>query len=385
MKNLLISDIFPPQVGGSGRWFWEVYRRMPRDDYLVAAGKHPDQQTIDSLDEIDTERVALKLEEWGLLSLSGIRGYMRVAADIDKIIRRNCVSAIHCGRSLPEGLLGLYFRLRYGIPYLCFVHGEGLGTARASRELTFLSSKVLKHADIAIANSRNTEALLQNWPSPRKGVRLVHPGMDVGTFVPASTDQSFLEAMNWTGRRVILTVGRLQKRKGHDVMISALKEIRREVPNVLYSIVGTGEELARLQQLAQQHQVYDCTQFLGEIDDADLVKCYQQCDVFVLPNREINGDIEGFGMVLVEAQACGKPVIAGQSGGTADTMDSPHTGLCIPCEEPGPLVSELIQILSDEDRRQQMGRLARDWAQNSFSWESQAAKVKAAFEEVYTR
>ena len=140
--------------------------------------------------------------------------------------------------------------------------------------------------------------------------------------------------LGWGERRVVLTVGRLQKRKGHDMMIRALPAIRRAVPDVLYAIVGDGEERAALEQLAEQEGVRQSVQFLGEVDDETLVRCYQQCDLFALPNRQVGGDIEGFGMVLLEAQACGRPVLAGASGGTAETMRVPETGRVVPCDRP---------------------------------------------------
>jgi glycosyltransferase involved in cell wall biosynthesis len=124
----------------------------------------------------------------------------------------------------------------------------------------------------------------------------------------------------------------------------------------------------------------DHVQFLGEIDDERMVQCYQQCDLFVLPNREVDRDIEGFGIVLLEAQACGKPVVAGTSGGTAETMQIPETGLVIPCEGPEVLASTVIELLADPVRRARMGEAARTWVVRHFDWSSLSCQAEALFE-----
>src|SRR4029453_2663396 len=119
-----------------------------------------------------------------------------------------------------------------------------------------------------------------------------------------------------TGRQVVLTVGALQKRKGQDMMIRALPAIRRRCPDVLYAMIGEGWERPYLDKLVADHGVGDLVQFRGTPTDDEMIRCYQQCDLFALPNRQVGWDLEGFGIVLIEAQACGKPVVAGTSGGT---------------------------------------------------------------------
>jgi phosphatidylinositol alpha-1,6-mannosyltransferase len=98
------------------------------------------------------------------------------------------------------------------------------------------------------------------------------------------------------------------------------------------------------------------------------VECYQQCDLFALPNRQVGWDFEGFGIVLLEAQACGKPVIAGRSGGTAETMVPSSTGELVPCETPEALAEATVRMLEDADCRHEMGARARSWAVEHFDW-----------------
>src|SRR5206468_3643473 len=151
-----------------------------------------------------------------------------------------------------------------GIPYYCFAHGEELTLAADSRELGALTRFVLRRATQVIANSTHTKQLLrQQWGVGDDRVTVLHPGVDTTRFVPRSADASIRERLGWTGRRVILTVGALQKRKGQDMMIRALPAIRQRFPDVLYAIVGEGWERTYLEQMAREHGVIDVVQFLG--------------------------------------------------------------------------------------------------------------------------
>ena len=225
---------------------------------------------------------------------------------------------------------------------------------------------MLGNARFLIANSQNTGRVLrEEWQVPAERIRILHPGVDTGYFTPAGPNRDVRARLDWSDRSVVLTVGRLQRRKGQDMMIRALPAIRRAVPNVLYAILGDGEERTRLQTLAKSEGVTDCVQFVGEVNDAILLDCYRHCDLFALPNRQDGKDIEGFGMVLLEAQSCGKPVIAGTSGGTAETMDIPHTGSVVNCDGPERLAGLVAELLADRPRLERMGQAARPWVVRS--------------------
>ena len=377
---LLLSEVFPPRTGGSGRWFWEIYSRLPRDGYFVVAGEHPRQEEFDSTHDLRLERLPLTLPSWGLRSVGALRGYGRAIRRLRALARRERVGMVHCGRCLPEGVMALALRLWAGTPYLCYAHGEELNYAASSRELSWLMRRVLDRAEYVIANSRNTLRLMRDeWRVPAERLRLLHPGVDTSRFVPAPPDAEVRRTLGWGDRPVVLTVGRLQKRKGHDTMIRALPAIRRTVPDILYSIVGDGEERRPLEELVAAHGLAGHVQFLGEIDDDSMVRCYQQCDLFVLANRQVGQDIEGFGMVLLEAQACGKAVVAGASGGTAETMSVPETGRIVPCEESGELAALIAELLGDRPRLGRMGDAARHWVVRRFDWFVLAAQAGRIF------
>ena len=381
MSTLLVSDIFPPKTGGSGRWFWEIYRRLPRDSSLVAAGEDPRQEDFDRTHDLRVARLPLAMRCWGVLSRKGLQGYARAVLGLHRLIVDERIGTVHAARCLPEGVMALALRLWTGVPYACYVHGEDVGTARYSREHRWLAERVLGNASFLIANSRSTERILiREWGIASERIRLLHPGVETARFVPAARDPSVRAALGWDERPVVLTVGRLQLRKGHDQMIRAMAAVRGAIPRAVYAIAGDGEERTRLEDLADRNGLRDHVQFLGEVDDDRLVQLYQQCDLFVLPNRQVGRDIEGFGMVLLEAQACGKPVIAGASGGTIETMRIPETGLVIPCDEPDDLAAAVVEVLADPDRRARMGAAARAWVVERFDWEPLSRQAETIFE-----
>ncbi len=380
MTLLLVSDIFPPKTGGSGRWFWEIYRRLPREQVIVAAGEHPRQGEFDRGHDLRVARLPLALREWGLLRREGLRGYAAAVRRLRRLVREHGIGAVHCARCIPEGVMGLALRWLTGVPYLCYVHGEDVTCPGTSRELRFLAGQALRRAALVLANSRHTERiLLDDWRLPPERVRVLHPGVDTGRFVPAPWDERERARLGWGGRRVVLTVGRLQQRKGQDMLIRALPAVRRAVPDVLYAVLGDGEERAALEALADREGVRQCVQFLGEADDETLLRCYQQCDLFALPNRQVGADIEGFGMVLLEAQACGRPVLAGASGGTAETMRVPQTGRVVPCDGPEELSRALAHLLLRPELLERMGAAGREWVVSHFDWSALTRQAERLF------
>jgi phosphatidyl-myo-inositol dimannoside synthase len=380
MKILLVSEVFPPRVGGSGRWFWELYRRLPREAVSVAAGETAHAEDFDRTHDLRVTRLPLTFTTWGVLSARGLRQYGRAARRLDAQVKRDPPDVLHCGKCLPEGLLAWLVKQWRGTPYLCFAHGEELRLAQTSRDLRWLTRRVLRGAERIVANSRHTQNILRtDWAVPAERIAVLHPGVDASRFVPADPDPTVRAELGWHNRPVILTVGALQKRKGQDTLIRALSAIRKHFPDVLYAIVGEGRDRAYMEGLVEELGVQGHVQFRGAPSDEELLRCYQQCDLFALPNRQVGWDIEGFGIVLLEAQACGKPVIAGASGGTAETMRVPETGLLIPCERPEPVAMAAVELFQDADRRDRMGDAGREWVVDRFDWTALVRQAEELF------
>lgn len=347
---------------------------------MVEAGTGEDTDAFDLTQNIQISRTKIEMRTRGIRSFSNFLHYWKVASHLKRMVRACKLTSIHCARNLPEGFMVWIAQRRTGVKYSCYVHGEDVGVSSTSRELAWMTRRVFAGASRVIANSNNTrKILIDEWKLPEYKVVLLYPGVDTKRFVPASADAGEREKLGWIGRKVLLTVGRLQKRKGHDCLIKALKTIRLTHPDVLYAILGHGEELPHLKALAESEGVADLVQFIGEVNDENLLRCYQQSDLFVLPNRTIGRDFEGFGMVLLEAQACGKPVVAGDSGGTSETMRIPETGRVVNCDTPEPLAKLIIEMLADPARLQEMGVRGRAWVCEKFDWEALASQAAELF------
>ncbi|MEP7702679.1 glycosyltransferase family 4 protein [Paraglaciecola sp. 25GB23A] len=379
-KTLLLSEIFPPVKGGSGRWFWEVYTRLPAENIVVAAGQTESAYNFDTTSPLKTYRLPLSSHSWGLKSKSGLLYYWRVYREVRRLIKNEKIEILHCGRCLPEGFIGYLIKKLHGIPYICYIHGEDVETAATSRELTWIVNKALNGATKLICNSQNSaRILLDKWDSPPSKTFVINPGVDALQFSPATPDENIKATLNWENRNVILTVGRLQERKGHDMLMKALPAIVDKFPLTLYAIIGNGEQKEHLKKLVETLSMEKHVMFMDEINDQQMIQCYQQCDVFVLPNRTVDNDIEGFGIVLVEAQACGKPVIAGNSGGTSETMKINESGFIVDCNTPNELVKKISYLFSYPDKANEMGKLGRAHVESTLDWKQLIILIKQHF------
>ena len=378
-KTLLLTENFPPKEGGSGRWFWELYSRLPNDKVLIVANDTPEGREFDKTHELDIVRIELESTEWGLASTKGLGFYWETIRKVLKLIKEHDIEEVHCGRVIPEGVIARALKLLAGARYNCFVHGEDVETAATSREHSLLVKNVCKNASMLICNSENTANIVRKlgFDSGSK-CEVLHPGVDTSRFEVAAPDTSFRQKMGWSGKRVLLTVGRLQRRKGQDFLIKSMPALLNEFPDLFYAVVGRGECYDELISLVDQHKLHDNVCVYPDMDDEALIKCYQQCDIFILPNRTIDNDIEGFGMVLVEAQVCGKPVIAGDSGGTRETMNIGKTGHIIDCSSTENLLNGLSPILRNREIVDGEVDIA-DYAKNRFNWDQHVAKAKRLF------
>ena len=170
MATLLVSDIFPPRTGGSGRWFWEIARRLPREDFWIAAGEDPGQGAFDRTHDLRLIRTPLTMPSRTVTKFDDLKRYGRAIQALRELVRAEGITAILCGRCLPEGLIGLVLKWWTGVPYAVFAHGEEVNLAAArteshspggmmqSRQYRWLTARVLRGAGYVIANTRNTQS-----------------------------------------------------------------------------------------------------------------------------------------------------------------------------------------------------------------------------------
>jgi phosphatidylinositol alpha-1,6-mannosyltransferase len=167
---------------------------------------------------------------------------------------------------------------------------------------------------------------------------------------------------------VVLCVGRLVERKGQDVLIRSLPQVAAAVPEVLCVLAGSGADRSRLEELARDLGVADRVCFLGFVPETELPGCYAAADVFAMPSRYLPsaGDVEGFGIVFLEANAAGVPVVGGRSGGVEEAVRDGYTGLLVDPEDPAAVAGALTRLLQDEGLRRQLGAQGRERARLDF-------------------
>ena len=372
MSVLLLSELFPPAVGGSAVLFGNIYARVPAEVVVLT-------DAVSSPGDDGERRGALRIlrrhiatRRWGVLDPAGLRQHLRVARQTRQLGAR---SVVHCGRALPEGLAAAIARTAGGPRYVVWTHGEDLVTACTSRELRLLTRWVYHRAAAAVANSRNTARLLADFGVPASKIEIVYPAVDPARFHPGVDGGTVRRALDIDDDAIlVLSVGRLQRRKGHDVMIEALARTRDTV-RLHYAIVGDGQERSRLARLAAECGVADRVTFAGEVADDMLPAWYAACDIFALPNRVDQGDIEGFGIVFLEAAAAGRPTIGGDSGGVPEAVERDVTGLLVDGADVDAVANAIRTLGADPALRRRLGEAGRARVMREFTWERAAEQV----------
>lgn len=374
-RYLVLTELFLPTKGGTAVWFDEVYRRLGGKEIHILTADVPGAREYDRGHPNSIHRLSLRRVRWlrpeslGMyLSFLGMSLWLALSHRFD---------ALHAGRALPEGLVAWLVARLTGRPVVIYAHGEeltGWGRGNKYRAMRF----ALRHADKVIANSDFTRDTLVAMGVAPQRIETIHPGVDVERFRPGLPFQDLRDGLGLRpGARLVLSVGRLSRRKGFDSVIRCLPELLAAGLDVHYAIIGIGEDDAYLAAVAKDSGVADRVHRLGHVPMDELPRWYNACELFVLANRDIDGDTEGFGIVFLEAAACGKAAIAGRAGGTGSAVLDGVTGLRVDGEQPAALAAALQDMLGDEGRRQALGRAGLSRTRASLSWSAVAARTAA--------
>jgi phosphatidylinositol alpha-1,6-mannosyltransferase len=234
-----------------------------------------------------------------------------------------------------------------------------------------------RHADVVIANSEFTrDELVRMGVQPAK-ISLVYPGVDLSRFRPGLPYDDLKASIGLeAGQKLIVTVGRLSRRKGFDQVIRSLPLLVERGLDVAYVVIGIGQDADYLRSLASEVGVSSRVHLLGHVTPEDLPRWYNAADVVALPNREIDGDTEGFGMVFLEAAACAKPTVAGLAGGTGAAVIDGVTGLRADGASMQAVAGALDRLLRDPSLARTMGESGHRRAMGDFSWDTVAEKTR---------
>lgn len=261
------------------------------------------------------------------------------------------------------------------IPFFVYVHGLDVALKRKLRHRK-TKERVLRRADGVIANSKNTRDLAITGGSRQDRTHVVTPGVFNTATESHSKNRTELPEKVRGASHVLLSVGRLIQRKGFDTVIHALPSIQEKYPGVVYVLIGDGPDRARLETLGISNACGDSVIFLGTVDESMKNECYRTADVFVMPNRNMaNGDMEGFGIVFLEANLFGKPVIGGNAGGVPDSIEHGRSGFLVHPDNVEDFSRRVVELFSQPEVAKKMGVYGRQRAIEQFDWSTRGRIV----------
>ena len=368
MTHLLVTNDFPPKIGGIQSYLWELWRRLPPDRFSVLTTPWEGSEAFDAAQPFRIVRAPERV----LLPTPGLAGRVRALA------AQTGAGLVVLDPALPVGLVGPGL----GLPYAVIVHGAEIalpGRLPAGRQLL---GRVLSRAALVVAGGNYPAAEARAAAGHDLPMVLVPPGVDTGRFRPL--DLPARQAVRArlgipADARLVLAVSRLVPRKGIDSLLAAATLLAPERPDLVVAVVGGGRDRGRLERLATAGGAD--VRFLGKIPDDDLPGVLATADVFAVPCRRRWGGLEqeGFGIVFLEAAACGVPQVAGDSGGAAEAVESGRTGFVVgEPDDPGAVAAALARLLDDDDLRHRQGREARRRVEEQFSYDLLAPVLDAA-------
>ncbi len=366
--HLLVTNDFPPKHGGIQSYLWELWRRLPPSDVAILTSPHPGARAWDAAQPWPVIRTRQKV----LLPTPGLR------AQIDHVARDVGADLVLLDPALPLGALGPHLERPFGL----VLHGAEVTVPGRTPGLRSLLGQVLRRAAVVVAAGGYPADEAERAAGQALPVVVIPPGVDTTRFRPLD-EQERARARSRFGLPVdatlVISVSRLVPRKGMDTTIRAVAPLGRQHPHLALAIGGAGRDRARLARLARQAggQVH----LLGRIADADLPAIFGCADVFALPcrNRWFGLEQEGFGIVFLEAAACGVAQVAGASGGAAEAVADGETGLVV--RDPGAVdavTAAVRTLVEDPGLRRSMGAAGRARAEASFDYDGLAARLAAA-------
>jgi len=365
-RYLVITELYLPTKGGTAVWFDEVYRRIGGKEIHVVTADVPGAAEHDASHANSVHRVGLARHRW--LRPESLAMYVKLLAKSLSLALSNRFDAVHAGRVLPEGLVAWVVARLIRKPLVVYAHGEEITTWRQPAKLRAMAF-VYHHADRVVANSDFTREELLKLGVKAERIVLIHPGVDVDRFTGGLETKDLLQSLGLSNKqKLIVSTGRLSRRKGFDQVIRALLGLVSDGVDAHYAIIGIGEDDRYLRDLANSEGVQDRVHMLGHVSAEDLPRWFNAADVFAMPNREINGDNEGFGMVFIEAGACGTPVVAGKAGGTGSAVVDGETGFRVDGADVMQVAKSLRSLCEDSELASRMGQLASFRVREHFSW-----------------
>ncbi len=368
MRVLLATTQFAPELGGVPTLLYDYCTHCPSDVAVYVLAIRQREATFYT--EFDAN-AAFSIERIAPHAPAGSTS-IDFAQRLQALIHDWKPDVIFSGVGYPTAIIvSAVTQLRH-IPFVAYTHSEDVTIKNANKRnpLTW----ALKRAAGVITISEFTQTELHHLGVKPERITIIPPGIDLKRFRAHVRPFALAPLRN---RYVLMTAGHLIARKGQDTVIRALPQILKQVPNAHYLVVGDGPDAARLRALAAQMRVAERVTFAGRISEASLPAYFQMSDVYVMPTRpsDDGSQVEGFGIVFLEAGAASKPVIAGRAGGVADAVIDGATGLLVDPTDVNTVSQAVIRLAQDPELSATLGRNGRTRVEQEFSVEQFAARV----------
>ena len=357
-RTLVVTNDFPPRVGGIQRTLHALVQQLPPERTAVLAPRWDGWQGFDAGEPYRVYRYPPTFlwptPELGLRTRS--------------IVRETGAEVVLFGHSLPTALLGPGLARR-DIPYVVGAHGVEYWLSALPGAAALMRFATSRASRVAVMCSEYVGRVVRTVVSPAVPVSVLYPGADIERFRPDLPGDEVRRRHGLSDRPVVVCVSRLVPRKGQDVLIRAMGLIRRRVPDACLLIVGGGPYRERLEALARDAPRGSVV-FSGEVSEEELPLHYAAGDVFAMPcrSRFFGLEVEGWGNVFLEAAACGKPAVAGDSGGAAEAVVDGETGLVVDGRHVGVVGEAVAALLGDPNRGRAMGKAARARVERGYTW-----------------
>jgi phosphatidylinositol alpha-1,6-mannosyltransferase len=382
MKILLITDNFLPHLGGSRIFFYNLCKCLPKKEISVLTRCAKKAENFDRNQPFKIYRVYLfKLSRKIFWTFYELPIYFNLFFSALFIIKKEKIKIVWAGETLPCGLVALLLKKILGLPYIIFTFAEDITILSKLNRERKIGWYVLRNADLVIATCSFVENLLKEKVKvDSKKIVKILPGIDE-EIINFKLDEEkiihYKKELGLDNKKVLFTCARLIERKGIDNVIKTLPLIKEKIPNVIYLIAGEGEYKNKLEDLVKKEGLEIYVKFLGNLDHyKELPYFYYLCDIFIMPSRQLeNYDIEGFGLVFLEAGAFEKPVIGPNIGGPTDAIVDKVTGLQVNPYDINEIAKAIITLLSDKEYAEKLGKKARQRVIDEFRWQDRADKI----------
>lgn len=362
-KILVLTHEYYPYPGGVATYCYNLFRHFDSGEYAVAT------------DQSDA-RFERPVVHWSFLYRQFRPRWLKGLLTLRQLMKSQGAQVIFTPNILPLGILAYYFRRWFGTPYVLSLHG--LDIARALKHQPQRAKKILRYASHIIVNSQATGKILTDAGLDLP-VSVITPYYDQERLaVDKKLEQSLRE--RYKNEKLILTVGRLVRRKGQDRLIAALPHIQKIVPKIRYLIIGSGPEEVNLRRLAAERKVQSKVEILTLVPDDQLGAYFSVADVFAMPTRREPDDIEGFGISYLEAAHFSLPIIAGQTGGEAEAFGGELGAIIIDKESSQELAEAVIALLDDRPLAQSLADHAHEHLLALPTWERQSKVLRSILE-----